>query len=183
MAENSKIEWTHHTIRSLHWGEEVQAVNVEHMVASLAERHAIPSIDSSAGMIRERQDVVDLQVPPTIITAMHAHETIPRHAIIPPALICIGRARTVSLNAPAVDKARRILAAWGFLSCFGADLCSRFLGVLRAKPVTRTGFCCRTHLGAAFIGHGLSLHRRDEGFTALFPRLLHNFAAGQLCHE
>jgi hypothetical protein len=177
MAENSKIEWTDHTLRGgLRVSPKLGVVS--EVVTPDAKRDAIPSVKSEIRVRGEVTDVMGVEVATSVVPAMGASETISSHHIVSPALQLSRVALPTPLDAIAVDVAGRIFATRRSLPRLSADLRACFDCVLFAYPVARPRLGRCAHLGAALFRHTLSLHRWNEGRDPLFPSLFNNFAAG-----
>lgn len=180
MAENSGIEWTHHT--SLDWSKQRQIILMHKPMTVLAKGDAVAGVCAPCGVVSKSFEVVDLQVAAPVIAAMTACKVIAHHAVVSPLLVSRASPLTSTLHASPVDEARSIFASWRPLTRYLTDLCLGFWRVRFADPIAWTGLGRRTHLRTAFVGHDLALHRRDKGPTPLLPSLLHNLTAGYFCH-
>lgn len=181
MAENSRIEWTHHTSSGgLRISPEIDIVSK--FVAPNTKSDAVPGIEPEISVCRKVADVVGVKVPAFVVATMGTRETVPTHHVVAPPFEVGGEAQPSTLNALPVDVAGGVFAAQCSLSRGGTDLGSNFIRVRLPQTVTWSRFCRRTHLCAALARHFLSLHRRDKSRTTFLPRLLNNLATGQFSH-
>ena len=177
MAENSGIEWTHHTL--LDGGPERQAEGVNKPMAVFAERDAVGQIGPHVGMFCKLSNMMRVEVAAAIVSTMTTGEAVAKHHIKAPTLVFVSQPLASSFDAATIDVSRGIRPTRSNLPNRGADLRACFGGVLLADPVARPRFGRSTHLGATFGRHRLPLHRGSEGRAARCPRLFHNFTAGQ----
>jgi hypothetical protein len=122
VVENSKIEWTD----LCGWLRIApQRRLVRKRVAPLAKSNPVARVEPELWVRRERQNVVGIQIPATIIPAMGARETVaPIHIIAPTLQVC-GEAKATPLDAVAVNVAGRVSSSERSLARLLADLCAK----------------------------------------------------------
>ena len=181
MAENSAISWTTHTFNPWRSGSGLRVAPerkaVREQMTAFAERDAIPDVEPVIREVGERFDVVRVQVPAGVVSAVDAGEAIALVDVEAPSLQVGGSTNASALDALAVDEAGRLSATKGLLARRGADLSSGLRRVLGAYAIARPCLGGRAHLGAALGRHRLPLHGRDEACAPFFPTLPGRFAA------
>lgn len=181
MGADTRIEWCDHTFNPLSEGligrPQLQPVGVDKPVASFAKSDAVSHVEAQIGMVRKAPDVVGVKVAAAIVPAVTTGKVVPRVNIVSPALQFSGGAKSPPLSTLAVNVAGSVLSARRVRSGRSADFCAGFRGVPLPLHRTRAALRSRAHLGAAFGGHLLSLHRRHEGRPAFDPRFADNFTS------
>lgn len=181
MAENSEIEWTHHTFNPsclLHRGEKLQAEGVHQPMTGIAERDPVRSVGAPAWVICKRKYVVDMEVPTLVVTAVTTRKSVSNHAVISPPFVLVGKTNTAALNALSVNIAWRILSARSSLSGTLANFGSGFCGMSFPKPIAWPCLSGFAHFRATFGAHFLPLHRGDKCRLSLLPAFFGCFTAG-----
>ena len=149
MAEQSAISWTDATLSAERITPQICAVS--QLVASYAKCDSISHIESKFGRFGEVSNVVGVEIPAAIVTAVHAVKVVTGEYIVSPSLQLGRQAQSSTLNSFAVDIARRVLASWSPLPSYFANFCSRFRRVLFPDPIAWSCKRRRAHFSAAGI--------------------------------
>jgi hypothetical protein len=185
MAQDSKIEWTHHTLfpkafPSLRPAGVPDAIGLEvlQFVAGVAKRYSIGDIEPKLRVISKWFYVVCPQIPTFVTSAFLAGVTVSLKDRVSPCFIfgftpivfctlCCSMFIVVM-----VGTSRSALAG----NCANAIL--RFFGVRLAKSVF-IAFTRNTHLFPRFFGHLFALHWRNKSKTSNNPSRFQFFT---FCH-
>lgn len=150
MAENSKIEWTTH---GSCFGLRISPKRdvVSKFMTTDAKSDPVPHVEPVVWVSSKRQDVVGVEIAPSVIAAVGAAELVTRKYVVSPALQLGGRAQSSSLDALAVNVAWGVRTATSHFSRLRADLGPSFWRVLFSKSPTRAPFPRRAHLGLGLL--------------------------------
>lgn len=189
MAENSKIEWRALQRESqlpprLSSAKATNFCRVVFVVAIPTKSDAVRYIKSKFRIIRERLDMVRVEIAATAIAAFFAGELIATEHIITPALCFWTGSQPATFNALPVNIPIRSFAARRSLAHGSAHFDARVDRVFFARSIAVSLLRGNAHLGARCIRHLLALHRRDESLASGNPRLLHFSLClfGVFCH-
>lgn len=164
MAENSKIEWTDHTLHGrLIWAPKLKIINMDALMAIFAEGHAVPNIKSQFWMFGKRANVVSVEIATTVVAAMNAGKAIPQEHVVSPPFQFEACPLPAPFCALPVNVPRRVFSAGSGSTQTRADLDARFHRMFRSNPITISlsplthyslGFVC---VMAVFEGAGAAL--------------------------
>lgn len=177
MGQTTKIEWCDHTLSS--HTPQSKSVVMHSPVARLAERAAIIDVKAKLWKFGPSKNVVCVQISASIIPTMNAGKAVAGHYIKAPALKQRPAAISLPLCRPPVFIRRAVLSTQSARAHYGADFFPCFGRVPGPNAVAWARLRCRAHFGATFIRHSLALHRGNESFSSLQPRLANYLAAGK----
>jgi hypothetical protein len=171
--QNSKIEWTDHTL----------AV-VQLVVALLTKRNAVRDGISQFWIIGPRPDVMGIQVAASIVTAFLASKVIAGEHIETPTLIFGSTAQPYALGClPILILGQLFTAPCAFAGAL-ADHDPRLDSMSLACPVATALLGSFAHFAARLLAGFLALHRRYERLAAFNPGSAHLcFRFFRVCHN